>query len=109
MEKPDEWGGIYGWASGAAWLAYGFWVFISKLFKKAKEEKMFTSLEIGGTAPEIQFAARLAAIEKKQDAREAKDDERHQQNTSNIERLFDDGRELKRMVGAIARKLGGME
>lgn len=100
MEQPDELGKITTIVSVIGAVAVGLWRVVAKVAKR--KEKMFTTLEIGGTAPEIQFATRLTSLE-------SKSNERHEQNLGNFERAFDDLKELKRMVGAIARKLGGME
>lgn len=96
MDQPDDLGKLSTVASIAGAVAIGLWRVFAKAFKR-KEEKMLTSLDIGGTAPEIQFAVRLAALEEKTA-------ERHEQNQGNFERVFDDLTEVKRMVGAIARK-----
>lgn len=95
MEQPDELGKITTLVSVIGAVAVGLWRVLAKVVKR--KEKMFTSLEIGGTAPEIKFAVRLAALEEKTA-------ERHEQNQGNFERVFDDLTEVKRMVGAIARK-----
>lgn len=107
-EQPDGVGGLAGIVGAAATACWWLGVFISKLWRKAKEEKMFTSLDIGGTGPDIRFGARLEALESKQDAREAKDDERHQQNTGNIERILDELSEQRKMLMSVVRKLAGM-
>lgn len=96
MEQPDDLGKLSTVASIAGAVAIGLWRVFARVFRR-KGEKVFTSLEIGGTAPELQFAARLTALEEKTA-------ERHEQNQGNFERVFDDLTEVKRMVGAIARK-----